>query len=255
MDIYIDLQKLSIIFPALIAGLLILSTHIPLGQVILKRGIIFIDLAVAQIAALGVVLAHVFIPSPVWWFTQLVALCSALGGALLLSWTEDKWMDIQEALIGIVFVLAATISVLLLSSSPVGSEHLQEILTGQILWVSSEQLIYTGVIYALILFFWYRSSTLKQGVGFYLVFATCVTLSVQLIGVYLVFSSLIIPAVAVSKIKNRNKILIAYACGGLGYISGLLISLITDLPTGPVIVIMLAISGLLFWNLFSEKPI
>lgn len=245
-------DNLSIIGPALIAGLLVLATHAPLGRMVLKRGIIFIDLAIAQIAGLGLIVTHQFIHEPPWWLGQVIALASAISGALLLNWTEKYWARIQEALIGIVFVLAATGGILVLSSNPEGGEHLQEILTGQILWVDSQQLIFTAIIYAMVLLLWYRLPRMRQGSGFYLLFAVSITLSVQMVGVYLVFSTLIIPAVAVSQMA-RNQLPIAYAAGACAYVAGLLVSLVTDLPSGPLIVMMMALSGMIFWNLFPHK--
>jgi len=247
----LDWENLSIIGPALIAGLLVLATHAPLGQMVLKRGIIFIDLAIAQIAGLGVIVTHQFIHEPQWWLSQIIALASAILGSMLLRWTEKYWSQIQEALIGIVFVLAATGGILVLSRNPEGGEHLQDILTGQILWVNSQQLIFTAIVYAVVLLLWYRMPRLRQGSGFYLLFAVCITLSVQMVGVYLVFSSLIIPAVAVSQMK-KNQLAIAYATGICAYVAGLLVSLFTDLPSGPLIVMMMALSGVIFWNLFSS---
>jgi len=247
-----DWENLSIIGPALIAGLLVLATHAPLGQMVLKRGIIFIDLAIAQIAGLGVIVTHQFVHQPEWWTSQIIALCSAITGSLLLRWTEKYWPQIQEALIGIVFVLAATGGILVLSSNPEGGEHLQDILTGQILWVNNQQLLLTAIVYAIVLLLWYRLPRLRQGAGFYLLFAVCITLSVQLVGVYLVFSSLIIPAVTVSQMK-KNQLAIAYASGICAYLAGLLVSLVTDLPSGPLIVMMMAISGVIFWNVFAAN--
>ena len=97
-----------IIGPALIAGLLVVSTHVPLGQVVLKRGIIFIDLAVAQVAALGVIAAGSMGWEENVYAVQLAAVGAALLAAAGLNWTEKYWPDIQEALIGTLFVLAAT---------------------------------------------------------------------------------------------------------------------------------------------------
>ena len=90
----------------LAAGLLVLATHVPLGIEVLRRGIIFIDLAIAQVAALGVVAAGLFgWQSP--WAIQGAAVAAALAGALLLTLSERRWPDLQEALIGLLFVTAA----------------------------------------------------------------------------------------------------------------------------------------------------
>src|SRR6184192_166234 len=99
---------LSILWPALIAGILVVLSHVPLGQQVLARGIVFIDLAIAQVAGLGVIAAHVSGLGAGGWITQVAAAAAALVGALLLTWTERKRPEAQEALIGVLFVLAST---------------------------------------------------------------------------------------------------------------------------------------------------
>src|SRR5437879_4613591 len=121
---------LSILMPAFVAGVLVTATHVPLGTQVLARGIVFIDLAIAQIAGCGVLLADQFGFEAEGIAVQIAALAAALGGALLLTWTERIWPDVQEAVIGVVFILGATGSVLLLASNVHGSEHLRDLLVG-----------------------------------------------------------------------------------------------------------------------------
>lgn len=128
----------SILIPAFIAGVLVLTTHVPLGQEVLKRGIIFIDLAIAQIAGLGLIAAHTFDYELSPWAIQLIALGSALSGAIFLGWLERHFQDVQEAFIGVVFILSATGGLLLLANNPQAGEHLKDILSGQILWVDQQ---------------------------------------------------------------------------------------------------------------------
>src|SRR6059058_4662774 len=124
-----------ILWPAFLAGLLVTATHVPLGVQVLARGIVFIDLAIAQIAGCGVLLADHLGFEAEGIAVQIAALVAALGGALLLTWTERVFADVQEAVIGVVFILAATGGVLLLASNVHGGEHLRDLLVGQILWV------------------------------------------------------------------------------------------------------------------------
>src|SRR5450432_3150542 len=145
---------LSILLPALAAGLLVTATHVPLGMQVLARGIVFIDLAIAQIAGCGVLLADRFGFEAEGAAVQIAALAAAMGGALLLTWTERVFADVQEAVIGVVFVLAATGSVLLLASNVHGGEHLRDLLVGQILWAQPSRLLWVGVVYAAILALW-----------------------------------------------------------------------------------------------------
>lgn len=232
----------SILGPALLAGLLVLATHVPLGRQVLARGIIFLDLAVAQIAALGVVIAHTLGWGGGGWQVQLVAMASALAGALLLHACERRWPEVQEALIGTLFVLAASASLLLLSGNPHGGEALKELLTGQILWVSYDQLLPVALLYAGVLLLWFRGCHDGQPLRFYLLFAVAVTASVQLVGLYLVFASLIIPALAVRRLK-RGALAWAYVTGGVGYAAGLAASALFDLPSGAMVVWTLALCG------------
>ena len=241
--------EFSLLLPALIAGLLVTATHVPLGIQVLNRGIVFIDIAIAQIAGVGVIAADFFGWEGQGIAVQAAALAAALLGALFLTWTEKRWPDIQEAIIGTVFVLAATLSVLLLASNPHGGEYLKDMLVGQILWVSHTQVIVVAVLTAVVLAAWFSVGRERLGrVGFYLLFGVSVTASVQMVGVYLVFSSLIIPALA-SRNAVRLRQTKAYAVGGLGYLFGLLASNLFDLPTGAIIVWAMAIVGIVFSSL------
>ena len=115
----------------------------------LSRGIVFIDLAIAQVAGLGVIAATPSVSPIEGWGAQIAAGAAALAGALLLTWTERKRPEVQEALIGILFVLASTAQILLLANDPHGGENLKDLLAGQILWVSNAQLIRTAVLTAI----------------------------------------------------------------------------------------------------------
>ena len=250
--------ELSIVVPAFLASLLVLSTHVPLGTEVLRRGIIFIDLAIAQVAGLGVIAASATGWEAEGWMVQIVAVSAALIAAFILHWTDRHWPDIQEALIGISFVLAATAGIILLSGNPHGGEHLKELLVGQILWVNYDQLLPVAIVNALVLIAWYWMRDHLQGFGFYALFAFAVTASVQLVGIYLVFACLIIPALATRHIARRGlRIICGYAVGFAGCMAGLLISVSADLPAGAVIVWSLAFFALLFawtvWPVIRHK--
>ncbi|WKE65856.1 metal ABC transporter permease [Gallaecimonas kandeliae] len=246
---------LSILGPALVAGLLVVATHVPLGRSVLSRGIIFIDLAIAQIAGLGVIAANVFGWETDGWMIQVAAVSAAMLGALFLHWTEKRFPEIQEALIGVVFALGATMGLLLLANNPHGGEELKDLLVGQILWVSFSQLIPVAVLYALVLVIWFRFDVPKaHRLLFYLLFAVTVTASVQLVGVYLVFASLIIPALGARNYKARPGLAVAYLLGAAGYVLGLVASALFDLPSGAVIVWTLAVMGIVGGYLVRYFP-
>jgi zinc/manganese transport system permease protein len=244
---------LSIILPALLAGLLVAATHVPLGMQVLARGIVFIDIAIAQIAGVGVMLADFLGYEPEGVAVQVWALSAALLGALLLTWTERKWPEVQEGIIGVVFVLAATADILLLAGNPQAGEHLKDMLVGQILWVNSRQIIAVAILTAVVLVAWFGWSNKLGRIGFYLVFGLSVTASVQLVGVYLVFATLIIPALATRNTKHW-RLPKAYAVAALGYAVGLAASVWLDLPSGAVVVWTLAAAGIAFFALEGMRP-
>ena len=242
---------LSILLPALVAGLLVTATHVPLGTQVLARGIVFIDLAIAQIAGCGVLFADQLGFEAEGAAVQIAALAAAMGGALLLTWTERVFADVQEAVIGVVFVLAATGSVLLLASNVHGGEHLRDLLVGQILWAQPSRLLWVGVVYAGILAVWFGLGNRLGRAGFYALFAVAVTLSVQLVGLYLVFATLIVPPLATRRM-TRNRLPAAWALGAVGYAVGLLLSTSADLPSGPMIVWVLVALAILVEGLLRR---
>jgi len=235
----------GILGPALIAGLLVLATHVPLGMQVLDRGIVFIDLAIAQIAGLGVIAADAMGMPEGGLAVQASAVGAALLGAWLLTWTERRAPQQQEALIGVMFILAACAGILLLAGNPHGGEHLKDLLVGQILWVNTVQLMWLAGLSALLLTaLWFGWVARLGRFGFYAVFALAVTASVQLVGVYLVFSSLIIPALGTRAHSGPRRMRLAYGIGAVGYALGLALSAVFDLPSGAVIVWTLAACAL-----------
>lgn len=242
-----DLELMSILLPALAAGMLVLSTHIVLGQQVLKRGIIFIDLAIAQVAALGAIVAHMdsrleAMPFSHVWMPALFA----LGGAGLIAWLAKRMVSELEALIGCFYVLSAVAAMLLLANDPHGAELLKQLMSGQILWVSWSQLLLPALVYAGVLLTIFLRPAILDGAGFYLLFALVITLSVELVGVYLVFSTLILPALALNKYQGKGRLFYAYLVGLSGYLLGLTLSATFDLPSGAAIVATLALSAWVF---------
>jgi len=248
----LDTAALGIIGPALAAGLLVTATHVPFGIQVLKRGIVFIDLAVAQIAGLGVVVADRLGFEPQGAAVQIAALAAALGGALLLNWTDKRWPEVQEAVIGVTFIVAANAAILLLATNPHGAENLKDLLVGQILWADPARLAVVAVIYAAILAAWFGISASQGHARFYLLFAVAVTASVQLVGVYLVFTTLIVPALATRGLARR-RIAAAYGLSAISYAAGLGVSLFSDLPPGPLIVCIMTLLGIAVFLSFRPR--
>lgn len=233
-------EMITLLAPAFIAGVLITLAHVPLGIEVLRRGIIFLDLAVAQFAALGMLAFHVYIENhdmaPE--YAAMGALGTGLVLALLCAIGFHKLEKIagvyQEALIGCAFVLAASMSILIMSGDPHGGEQMNDILAGQILWVTFEDLIWYAPLFVFVSLFWLFFKSARQRL-FYIVFAVTIPFSVKLIGVYLVFASLILPALATVKVRH-GRVMVGYTLSILSFVLGLLSSYLWDLPSGPAIV-------------------
>lgn len=222
----------------------------PWGEV-LCRGIIFIDLALAQIAAVGVLVARMMHwESP--WMVQASAIGMALVGAWLLGQSEKRWPKEQKAIIGISFILASSAGVLLLANDPHGGEQLKTLLAGQILWVDQSQLWQTAVFYCGILIAWFGFINRFGPAGFYVLFA--LTVSVQLVGVYLVFASLILPALATINTATDRRLVAGYLVALLGYCLGVMSSAVFALPTGAMVVCSLALVAVMTRLFFSASP-
>lgn len=236
----VSLEMIEIVGPALVAGLMIALTHAPLGIEVLRRGIIFIDLAIAQIAGLGVVTASAMWDNPAWWMIQGTALSFALLAALFFRLIERRLPEQQEAVIGCSFVLAASLALLLLADRPHGGEEIQHLLSGQILFVTWRDVLIHAPVYGVILALWFCwPEKVRQSAWFYALFAVAITSSVQLVGVYVVFASLILPALAA--VSSRRKHLTAWSCGIVSVLTGILVATLLDMPAGPVIVLAYAL--------------
>jgi zinc/manganese transport system permease protein len=249
----LDAASFGILWPAFVAGLLVIATHVPLGMQVLARGIVFIDLAVAQVAGVGVILADYLGWEPTGAAVQIAALSAALACAMVLTWTERRWPEVQEAVIGVVFVLASSVAILLLAQNPRGGEHLKDLLIGQILWVNAVHLPIYAAIYAVVLGLWFGMRERIGRIGFYVLFGCAVTVSVQLVGLYLVFTSLVVPALSTYYVRSHRHFK-AYSVGVLGYAAGLLASLWLDLPSGAMIVCAMVAAGALVAFLGRRAP-
>jgi len=250
---YFDLM----IWP-LMAALVLTGIHVYLGLHVVTRGVIFVDLALAQIAALGmaigVLLGWADDSLPVY----LLALSFTFLGAAIFAYTRSLTRAVsQEAIIGIVYAVSAAVMIILFSKSAEGAEHLNHLLVGSILFVTPGIVLKTFLLYSAIgLFHWiYRRQFMQTSeissdrasapinlkvwdFLFYMTFGFVVTSSVRIAGVFLVFSFLIIPATAallfVKGVKNR--LLFGWAFGVLGSLLGMIISVLLDIPTGATIV-------------------
>src|SRR5690554_102716 len=233
----------SIVMPAFISGMLILFSHVPFGREVLKRGIIFIDLAIAQAAATGALLATYFWHAELSFAIEISAALLAMLVAAFLHQLEHLCPKIQEPIIGCTFVILASIAMLLLASDPHGSEHYTNLLAGEILWSDSRthSVLAASGAFALLAFALFKHPLLR----FYLPFALTITASVQAIDIYLVFATLILPAIAIRELSGTKAIAYGIAMGAVAYGLGLLASVLFNLPSGPAIVIALALCAVI----------
>ena len=247
---------ISLLAPAFMAGVLISLVHVPLGQEVLRRNIIFLDLAVAQFAALGMIAFQTFVIVDEYslfaGYGRLGAgLIAAILCAVIFHFLEKKSGQYQEALIGCAFVLAASMGLLLVANSPRGGEEIKDILEGQILWTSWSHIIFVAPIFIAVFLAWVIFKN-KRSFLFYPLFAITIPFSVSMIGVYLVFASLIFPALAVAKQQNY-KISIGILISITSYLLGLIASYLFDWPAGPTIVLSLSILSLSCFYLVKSR--
>ncbi|MES2504682.1 MAG: metal ABC transporter permease [Myxococcota bacterium] len=234
-----------------VACLLLAGIHVYLGIHVLARQVVFVDLALAQVAALGSVVGILLGVAP-----KLSALVFAICGAILLVITKAKERHVsQEAYIGIFYAVALAATILASSGLPHGADELRELFSGNILWVEPETLGFAAILYAAIgLFHWvFRKQFFKASFeagklsyfwdfAFYCSFALVVTSSVEIAGVLLVFCYLVIPAViATILVKNlAARLWVGWTVGALVSFVGVVISYYGDLPSGPTIVLCFA---------------
>ncbi|HEX9691327.1 MAG TPA: iron chelate uptake ABC transporter family permease subunit [Gemmatimonadales bacterium] len=258
---------IDLMLPAFVAAMIIVGIHSYLGVHIIARGVIFVDLALAQVAAMGWALAELGLAQSVSTATGLpeetaayiVGLAATLVAAALFSMSRmDNSRIPQEAIIGIVYVVASAATILLAAQAPRGAEHVEQLLTGTLLWVTWPRIWKTAALYLVLAAvhwvfrkrFMLISLHPKEAIAlgyrvrlwdfvFYALFGLVVTASVSIAGVLLVFSFLVIPAVIAFLFTERSGplLIIAWSTGIVATVVGLVVSYRGDLPTGPVVVL------------------
>ena len=258
-------DAIALLWPPFLVALCLIGIHTYFGIQVLARNVIFVDLALAQIAALGTTMAFMLGHPTQGSATYIYSLAFTLLAAFLLAFTRNWSRRIsQEALIGVIYVVAAAAAILLIDRAPQGAEHLKQILTGNILITGMAEVAAIAPIYLVIgaLHWLLRDRLAPSGEGswlwefvFYATFGVVVTSSVALAGVLLVFSFLIMPAaIGVLFADNlRRQLAIGWAVGTLASAVGLAVSYGGDLPTGAAMVCTfgatLGLAGLIyvFW--------
>jgi zinc/manganese transport system permease protein len=246
----------DILFPSFLLSLVLLGIHSYFGMEIIKRGIIFTDLAIGQMAALGAAASVLFLNGR---YLYPVSLAFALGAALLssLAARREKYL---EAFIGLLYAFGISSVFILLSRSPHGMEEFQNLLASDILFTPLKKIIHVAILYGflgLFLFFIDRRARgfIKEFL-FFATFAFVVTSSVQVAGVFVVFALLIGPAFTALKLRKGrgNPLLLAWVVGVVVNIIAIAVSYRFDLPTGYTIVLLHALTGILFSFLGAAPP-
>ena len=251
---------LDLMIPPIVAGLVILSIHAYLGLHVIARGVIFVDLAFAQIAALGATVGFLMGVAHGTPLALGFSMGFTLIGALIFSFSrlEDTVVP-QEAVIGIVFVVASAAVILIAGFTAEGAEHIAETLTGTLIWVGWPEIIRMAVVYTIlgVIYFIFRKPFLSVSLGkaggprdrgwdflFYALFGIVISFSVPVAGVLMVFSALVIPAVVAFLFTSRFRVALAisWAVGSLTLVTGVVVSFATDIPTGPLLVCMFGLA-------------
>ncbi len=254
------MDTLLFLWPALAAGLILAGIHAYLGLHVLARGVIFVDLALAQVAALGAAVATLAGHPSQGSGAYFYSLTFALAGAAVLALTRMRNQRVpQEALIGVVYVAAAAAVVVVLDRSPEGAERVKGLLVGNIVSVGAAEVRSLAILYGIVgLGHWvFRRRFLDLSLGrmphglaslvwdflFYASFAVVVTSSVRVAGVLLVFAYLVVPASVGALLASRigPRLAVGWAVGMGATVAGLGSSVAWDLPTGAAVVVALGI--------------
>jgi len=244
--------------PAFFECLVLVGIHSYLGIHVIKRKVIFVDLALAQIAALGTTVGFLFgiMPTSIgaYWFS----LAFTFIGAAVFSVFRFRHEKIpQEAIIGLTYAIAASVAILVIDKAPHGAEHIKEIMTGSILWVKWSTIAIAAGVYSAVGIFHYifrekfilisenPEKAYDQGISvrfwdfmFYVSFGVVITHSVGTAGVLLVFVFLVVPAIVSIMITDVlwKQLVIGWSLGLIVSVLGLYISYVADLPSGPTVV-------------------
>lgn len=233
---------LDLFLQSLLLSVVLVGIHAYFGREIVKRGIIFTDIAVAQFSGIGIALSLLFFHGE---FTYLLSLIFALFSSLLIA-ISQRLKEYTEAFIGLLYALGFSLVVLLLSFSPYGLEEFKKITAGDILFVERQEIIKTAIIYTFIGILLYLKKYLKgflQEVSFFILFPLTLASSVKLVGVLVVFSLLVSPAL-VSLLFNRG-LLFSWLLGSLVNLFAISVSFYFDLPTGYSICFFQALVGVI----------
>jgi zinc/manganese transport system permease protein len=270
-------ELFSILWAPFLMCLVLTGIHAYLGVHVLAREVVFVDIALAQIAALGATAAFLLGYEMDTWESYAFGLSATVLGALVLALTRSQHRHVsQEAVIGVVYAVSSAAAVLLADRAAHGAEQVRTMLVGNLLAVRGGEVAKVGILYASIgVFHWLcrrpfflistdPATAYRKGWRvrlwdflFYASFGVVVTSSVRIAGVLLVFSYLIVPALAGIMLGSTvaQKLLIGWAFGALVSVIGMVASASLDLPTGATVVCAFGLTLIALWVAFrAVKP-
>jgi zinc/manganese transport system permease protein len=253
-----ELGIFDLMLPAFAECLVLVGIHSYLGLHVIRRRVIFVDLALAQVAALGATVGFLFGMAPDSPAALIFSILFTFVGAAVFSITRLRNEKVpQEAVIGLVYAIAAAVIILVVDRAPHGAEHIKEVMTGAILWVQWDSIVFAAAVYCGVGLFHYvfRKQFLlisddperayQSGMRvrfwdflFYLSFGVVISISVRTAGVLLVFVFLVVPAITAVLMTDRLSVqlVIGWVMGTLVSVLGLALSYWGDMPSGPTVV-------------------
>ena len=247
------MQLISLLYPAFLLAIMLVFIHAVFGLEIIRRGVIFTDLAIGQFAAIGVALSLLFFDGR---YTFAMTLLFALIGATLISVATYRVKHI-EAFIGMLYALGASAIIVLLSNTTQGTELFNKLQATDILFTTASDLIEPLLLYSGVAIAYFALRHKLTGVAkemlFFGLLALTVTSSVQLAGVLVVFVLLIVPALLALSQTRFRELPFAWVIGSVLVITAMVLSYIYDLPTGYSIVFVSSLAGMVGVLIFGKK--
>ncbi|MFG1481720.1 metal ABC transporter permease [Halobacteriovorax sp. HFRX-2_2] len=251
------MEVISFLAAPFVMCLILVGIHCYLGLHVLRRGVIFVDLSLAQVASLGSTVALLLHLDHHSGLNYFVSLGFTFVAAAYFAWAKkfEKYIS-QEVLIALVYAFASSAVILVVNMMAHGAEHIKEILIGKILWVTWADVIKTGVIYSIVatIHYIFRKQILRSTLDknnssafwdfiFFSLFGVVITSSVGIAGILLVFSFLVVPALISTLLSHsiRSQLLIGWGIGLVLSLLGMALSYFYDLPAGAIIVVVFTI--------------
>ena len=266
------MDELIFFLPPFFMCLILVGIHCYLGLHVLKRGVIFVDRSLAQVAGLGTTVALLLGVDHNSTASYFISLGHTFIVGILFAWARKVENKIsQEVLIGIVYALASALVILVVNNLSHGAEHIKEIMVGRILWVSWDEVIKTGLIYSVVagIHYYFRKQIIAVSFEgrvanrefwdfvFFALFGIVITSSVGVAGILLVFSFLIVPALVSTFFKSemKDRLVFGWVFGFFVCVLGMILSYKWDLPGGAILVVCFTVIPILMLPFLSRNKI